>query len=139
MSSTVALDILEGADPVDLLLADIKFPPGQPHGFALAKMARAQDPSLAVLYLTGYPELANRDPASEFGKVLIKPVALATLVLEASVAIRDRTAKLAAEMHSREAEALARVEEAQLLKAELEEHWTKLQRLRAWTRRLLGR
>ena len=54
-----ALKELDRAPRVDLLLADIQMPPGQPHGLALARMARVRQPELPVIFLTGYEDLAG--------------------------------------------------------------------------------
>jgi CheY-like chemotaxis protein len=45
-----ALEVLEGNDPVDLLVTDLLFPNGI-HGFALARMRRL---GLKVIYVTGF-------------------------------------------------------------------------------------
>ena len=78
----LALEILEGPQPPDLLITDIVMPGGI-NGFALARMARMRRLDLRVLYVTGYDL-----PMEEgIGKVLRKPIELDALVAEAQKAL----------------------------------------------------
>jgi CheY-like chemotaxis protein len=76
-----ALQLLDTDGRFDLLLTDIKMP-GQPHGFALANMARLRRPGIKIAYLTSYPELAESEPAARLGKLLLKQDDVAILVDE---------------------------------------------------------
>jgi two-component system cell cycle response regulator CpdR len=73
-NGTVALDVLAGTPHFDLLLTDVMMP--GLNGFNLARIARMRRPKLRFLFLTGFHELALtlRDPFSDFGKVLQKPI-----------------------------------------------------------------
>lgn len=78
----LALQILDGPEPLDLLITDVVMPGGI-NGFALARMARMRRLELSVLYVTGYDQ-----PMEEgIGKVLRKPISLDTLVAEARNAL----------------------------------------------------
>jgi len=69
---TPALAALEDAEhPIDLLLTDVKM---TPHGFALARMAQRRRPSIKVVYLTGFPELADVETPVLGSKLLAKPI-----------------------------------------------------------------
>ena len=57
--SIAALRQLETDRPIDLLLADLKLPDGQPHGVALSKMARLRRPGLPVIFMSGFPGLVR--------------------------------------------------------------------------------
>lgn len=67
-----ALQVIEGSTPPDLLVADIVVPPGQVHGFALARMAHMKRPDLKVIFLTGYETPTIEQGA--LGPILRKPV-----------------------------------------------------------------
>ncbi|HEY0527148.1 MAG TPA: response regulator [Stellaceae bacterium] len=69
---TPALAALENAErPVELLLTDVKM---TPHGFALARMAQRRRPGIKVLYLTGFPELADVETPLPGSRILTKPI-----------------------------------------------------------------
>jgi CheY-like chemotaxis protein len=52
-----ALAQLDGPEVIDLLLVDIVMPRGQPHGLAIAQMARRKRPAMAVIFMTGHPDI----------------------------------------------------------------------------------
>jgi CheY-like chemotaxis protein len=56
---------------IDLLLTDVKM---TPHGFALARMAQRRRPSINVVYLTAFPELAEMETPLPGSKLLSKPI-----------------------------------------------------------------
>jgi DNA-binding NtrC family response regulator len=66
-----ALKTLDTDVPFDLLLTDIRLPAGQPHGVALACMARWKRPNLAVIFMTGHPDLREH---VEGEKLFMKPI-----------------------------------------------------------------
>jgi CheY-like chemotaxis protein len=67
-----ALDLIEGAGAIDLLLTDIQLPNDTPHGLALARMAKLRRRRLPILFMTGDPELAEQAD-QDLGLTLIKP------------------------------------------------------------------
>jgi CheY-like chemotaxis protein len=75
----VALEVLEGSRPIDLLLTDIVMP-ASVNGIALSRMARLRRRDLKVVYLTGYniPGVENE----ALGPILRKPVEDAQLLEE---------------------------------------------------------
>jgi CheY-like chemotaxis protein len=78
----LALQILEGPQPLDLLITDVVMPE-RVNGFALARMARMRRLDLRILYMT-----AHEVPAEEaMGKILRKPIPLDVLVREAGLAL----------------------------------------------------
>jgi DNA-binding NtrC family response regulator len=62
-----------------LLVLDISLPTGTPHGVSVAMMARTQRPDLPIVFVTGFPDLAQWIDA-DLGPVLVKPVDGDTLV-----------------------------------------------------------
>jgi DNA-binding NtrC family response regulator len=80
-SCATALDHLA---EIGLLVADVRMPHGQPHGFALASMARARNPDLKILFVTAYPELAGAidHAGAELGPSIAKPAELKDVVRE---------------------------------------------------------
>jgi len=75
----LALEILEGDQPVDLLLADIVMPDSV-NGIALSRMARLRRRDLKVLYMTGY-NIPGADTQA-LGPILRKPIDDRTLLDE---------------------------------------------------------
>jgi CheY-like chemotaxis protein len=78
--SMAGLNVLDTDPSIDLLVLDIKMPPGQPHGFALGRMANRRRPDLPIIYITAYPQLAEQD--GETARVLRKPLEGRALVNE---------------------------------------------------------
>jgi len=80
----VSRDTMEGLraidveQTIDFVIADIKMPPGRPHGFAFGSMVHRRLPDVPILYLTAYPELAAHALGSD--RVLYKPLDEAALV-----------------------------------------------------------
>jgi CheY-like chemotaxis protein len=66
-----ALEVLEGDQPVDLLLVDIVMP-NSVNGLALARMARLRRRNLKVIYVSGYNIPGVEDEL--LGPILRKPV-----------------------------------------------------------------
>jgi len=75
----LALEILEGDEPVDLLLTDIVMP-DRVNGLALARMGRMRRRDLKIVYVTGYDLPGIEDEA--LGHILRKPIEPAELVEE---------------------------------------------------------
>jgi CheY-like chemotaxis protein len=82
-----ALRILDSPQPLDLLLTDIRLPPGMPHGFALARLARNRRLHLKILYVTAYRDLAALEADQALGKILYKPIHPDILVAEVAQAL----------------------------------------------------
>jgi CheY-like chemotaxis protein len=74
-----ALQVLESAKPVDLLLADIVVPSGV-NGVALSRMARLRRRDIKVIYLTGFDIPGVEQEA--LGPILRKPVSNDALIDE---------------------------------------------------------
>jgi CheY-like chemotaxis protein len=50
---TAALAIVEGGDPLDLVLTDLRLTPGTPHGFSVARTCQLRRPEIKVVFMTG--------------------------------------------------------------------------------------
>ena len=82
-----ALDFLDRKS-FDLLLTDVMMP--GLHGFNLARMAVLRQPTIKVLYLTGYTEYTiERDEGQKFGKLLHKPLPPDALRQEVEAALNS--------------------------------------------------
>ncbi len=69
--SMLAWDALKPETNVAILITRIRFPPGKPHGVALARRARAEHPDIRVIF-TAAPEM--RPYADDLGVFLPMPV-----------------------------------------------------------------
>jgi DNA-binding NtrC family response regulator len=69
-----ALDALDTARTIEVLVTRVLFAPGQPNGIALARMARIKRPGIRVLFVA-LPEFA-RD-AADLGTFMAYPVSVA--------------------------------------------------------------
>jgi DNA-binding NtrC family response regulator len=79
LSGYSALKTLDTDLRIDLLLTSIVMPPGEPHGLALARMARQKRRDLAVVFMTRHPDLRAHVDGD---KVLMMPLD-AHLVIDA--------------------------------------------------------
>lgn len=82
-----ALETLDTDVRIDLLLTDIVMPPGHPHGLALARMARRKRSNLAVILMTGHPDLREEVDGE---RLLLKPLRVELVLAEIAAGL-DRT------------------------------------------------
>jgi two-component system, cell cycle response regulator CpdR len=82
--ANAALQILAGR-AVDLLFTDITMP--DIDGVELARHARILDSEIKVLFVTGYPTRAAERDATNYGKLLFKPLRREELLREVQVAL----------------------------------------------------
>jgi DNA-binding NtrC family response regulator len=68
-----AMAIIESAEPVDLLMSDIKLPKGTPHGLSIGMMAMNKRKGLKVLYMTGSYKPASLAYLADNAPILQKP------------------------------------------------------------------
>jgi hypothetical protein len=73
----VALDALDAAQRIEVLVTRVQFPPGKPNGIALAGMARVKRPGIRVLF-TAHPEFAEY--AEGLGTFMAQPVPMPDIV-----------------------------------------------------------
>jgi DNA-binding LytR/AlgR family response regulator len=67
----VALEILERAGQIDLLILDIVMP-DRVNGFALARMARLRRPDLKIIYVSGFD--IHQAAGETLGPIIRKPI-----------------------------------------------------------------
>ena len=72
-----ALELLERAERLELLVTCLNFPPGKPNGIALGRMARLKRPSIRVLFV-GPADLEEH--AAGLGTFLTSPVTVPQVV-----------------------------------------------------------
>jgi DNA-binding NtrC family response regulator len=51
------LETLEGDEGIDVLVTDLRLPPGTPHGVSLGHMARLRRPLLKIVYMTAFADV----------------------------------------------------------------------------------
>jgi DNA-binding NtrC family response regulator len=89
-TTSAALCELDARRAINLAIVDVKMPPGHPHGFALARMARFRQPTLRFVFISGCPEIVDPDVVEyeePLGPVLLKPVRIAELIEAADAAL----------------------------------------------------
>jgi CheY-like chemotaxis protein len=86
LDGMAALKTLDTDARIDLLLTDIVLPARQPHGLALARMARQKRPGLPVIFMTGYDELGNDVDGD---KILLKPLEPETVLDEIKTSLKN--------------------------------------------------
>jgi DNA-binding NtrC family response regulator len=75
--SMVALDALEDAVRIELLITSFGYRPGRPNGIALARIARLKRPKIKVIFV-GEPQLVHY--TAGLGAFLQSPVTVSQLV-----------------------------------------------------------
>jgi CheY-like chemotaxis protein len=91
-NADIALLLIEEGVPFDLMITDVVLP-GFLDGFGLAHRARALLPNLAIIYATGFSDVARvRARGSVFGEVLTKPFRADDLIKAAHAALRAHPA-----------------------------------------------
>lgn len=84
-----ALEALEAAQRIELLITRAAFPEGTPHGVALARMARVRKPGIRVLFVAR-PE--NREHTEGVGEFLPLPMTASEIAATAKHMLADDTA-----------------------------------------------
>ena len=80
VSSMAAIDALEAAESIDLLITRVRFPEGTPHGVALASMALTKKQAVRVLFVAREENRAHTDGLGEFLAVPVTGPALVATV-----------------------------------------------------------
>ena len=83
--SFLAFDELD-RHPVDIVIADVRLNPGEPHGIALGRMIRNRNQNMPVVLVTAYPELLEAEKPLP-GPASSKPVDLRLLASAVRAAI----------------------------------------------------
>jgi CheY-like chemotaxis protein len=71
-TTMAALREIEIGRTIDLVVTNIRMPPGQPHGFAFANMVQMKRSSMPIIFMTAFREFAEH--ARETDRVLYKPL-----------------------------------------------------------------
>lgn len=75
--SRAALDLLEQAEDIELLVASTYFGEGKPTGSALALMTKLRRPDLKVIF-TAHPQLVPL--LEDIGRVIVEPISPSRVV-----------------------------------------------------------
>ena len=70
---SAAIKVVEGDQPVHLLLADVQMPVGTPNGVAISRMARLRRHKLPIAFMTGFYDPAQLSAVEPDIPVLSKP------------------------------------------------------------------
>jgi CheY-like chemotaxis protein len=76
LSATHALEgfaLIETTPDVALMIIDVVLPGLD--GLMLADMVKRRHPDMRIIYATGFPQIAERQPGYRYGPVLVKPLA----------------------------------------------------------------
>ena len=80
-SAEISLLLIKEGVPFEIMVTDVVLP-GALDGFALAHLARVFLPRLAIIYTTGFVEVARlRSPGAVYGDVLAKPYRIDALIM----------------------------------------------------------
>jgi CheY-like chemotaxis protein len=86
-STMAALRILDADSGIDLVLADLVMPKGEPNGLALGRMARMRRSGIKLVFITGYD--LGIDGASLPGRLFRKPLDFPELLSEVGTLLSD--------------------------------------------------
>jgi CheY-like chemotaxis protein len=75
-----AMAIIEGPDPIDLLLTDVGMPPGTPHGVSIGSIAQLKRRGLRLIYMSGGFDPTDFALYAENSVVLRKPFTALELI-----------------------------------------------------------
>jgi CheY-like chemotaxis protein len=85
------LELLEGEAVIDLLVTDLRLPPGTPNGVSLGNMARARRPLIKVVYMTAFPDVMV-ETQDILPNIVLKGSDARALVLAVEAALRPTAA-----------------------------------------------
>jgi two-component system cell cycle response regulator CpdR len=74
-----AIQVIDGPEPIDLLLTDIGMPEGTPHGVSISRVAEFRRTGLKILYMTGGQDVTKFVQFAPGAIVLDKPFTAAQL------------------------------------------------------------
>lgn len=83
-----AMKVIEGAEPLDLLLTDVNLPPQTPHGLVIGLMTKTKRPDLQTIYMTGAFDPVKFAELTQGSAVLQKPFSATELVAAVNRALR---------------------------------------------------
>jgi CheY-like chemotaxis protein len=74
------LHVIEAGTAIDIVVTDIRMPPGQPHGFSFGTMVHRRRPKMPIVYMTAYRDLGEF--ADDADRILFKPLEDGALIKE---------------------------------------------------------
>jgi CheY-like chemotaxis protein len=84
---SAAVKVIDGAEPIDLLLTDIGMPEGTPHGLSIGNVAQFRRQGLRVIYMTGDHDVTQFAQFAPDATVLRKPFSNAELLAAVAAAL----------------------------------------------------
>src|SRR5258708_31775112 len=86
-----AFTVLETTPGLDMMIIDLVLPGFD--GLMLADMVKMRHPEMRIIYITGFPEVAERQPGYRYGPILRKPLDLDALAAEVRAALARATSR----------------------------------------------
>jgi len=84
-----AIDIIEGRDRIDLLIADVALGPDSPHGVSLCNMAQLRRARLKVILMSGSHDVHHAAQYANPAGVLQKPFTARQLIDAVTTALGE--------------------------------------------------
>ena len=84
-----AMEALDAAQRVELLITRVRFPEGKSNGVALTQMVKSRKPSIRVIF-TAHPDM--QEYVEDLGTILTAPVAIPDLIaaVRKEMAVRQK-------------------------------------------------
>lgn len=84
-----AMTVIEGGEPLDLLLTDVNLPLQTPHGLAIGLMTKSKRPGMPIVYMTGAFDPVKFAELTQGSAVVQKPFSASDIVAAINRALQS--------------------------------------------------